>query len=387
MSCSELASSLSAQYRNTSFDGAPKRGTSASPSLNDYLATHGLLLTMCFPNSCSLGFGAQFFSASWIQKDLGPRVIPSSSGVGLILDPSLVNIQCLYPTDAGTLGRDGKGCGPMSSDRNGGSQGAASYNKNPIKRYMYRKFVTDYKNLNFGRDTKWEDIDCMEFFDLPSIEGGRLWGFIDEDGNNSTWVQNYSSPVLANLNVAAIMGHDLCSVDVLPESFVPFPIYYDAHSWAPEDFKELIELEMEFIHNQTTSVKLWVWNELVLSLPTELPPLVQGVFYVNENYTGERMKRREVARRQAKTFGDLPVFVLHNEENWHGDILECDGQEHDMTVEEALDSNSDHFSKTEKLTSLQHKNAHDIAKIQTYLRRKRRDELPIFDNMQRFGLY
>jgi len=335
---------------------------------------------MCFPNSCSLGFNAQFFSASWIQQDLGTRVIPSSTGVGLILDPSLVNIQCMYPTDAGTLGRDGNGCGPMIYDRNGGSQGAASYKKNPIKRYLARKYFTNYKNLNFGRETRWKDIDCLDFFDSPPIQPQRFWGFIGEDGNNATSVQYYSSEVLSNLNFAAIMGHDLCSVNALPEvNERPFPLYYDARSWAPEDFKEVIDLEMEFIHNKTTSGD-WIWNELVLSLPVELSPLVQGVFYVNENYIGKRTKRREAARRQAKTFGDLPVFVLHNEKNWHGDVLECDGEEHDIALQEAVNTNSD-YSKNEKSTPLNQKDAHDIMRIQTYLS-NRGDERRHFEKLQ-----
>ncbi|CAJ1936021.1 unnamed protein product [Cylindrotheca closterium] len=323
MSCPHIASSLSTQYRNTSFDGIPTR-SSSSPSLNDYLASHGLLLTMCFPSSCSFGFNAEFFSASWIQQDLGPRIIPSASGVGLILDPSLVDIQCIYPTDAGTLSRDKKGCGPMFFDPHGGSKGAASYKKHPIKRHLAQKFLTDYKNLNFGRNTRWEDIDCMEFFDLPPIQFQRLWGYTDEDGNNSTSVQYYQLAALSNENFAAIMGHDVCSVDLEPDvDRRQFPLYYDAKSWDPLDLKEVIDLEMGFIQNHTTS-RDWIWNEFVISLPVELPPLVLGVFYVNESYTGKLHKRREAAQRQAKTFGDLPVFILHNEKNWDGDIFECD---------------------------------------------------------------
>eukprot|EP00526_Cylindrotheca_closterium_P000684 CAMPEP_0113632560 /NCGR_PEP_ID=MMETSP0017_2-20120614/16927_1 /TAXON_ID=2856 /ORGANISM="Cylindrotheca closterium" /LENGTH=377 /DNA_ID=CAMNT_0000543127 /DNA_START=13 /DNA_END=1143 /DNA_ORIENTATION=+ /assembly_acc=CAM_ASM_000147 len=374
MSCSQLASSLSAQYRNTSFDGIPTAGSS-SPSLNDYLATHGLLLTMCFPNSCSFGFNAKFFSASWIQQDLGPRIIPSASGVGLILDPSLVDIQCLYPTDGGTLGRDQNGCGPTIYDRHGGSQGAASVNKNPVKKYFYRKYMTDYKNLNFGRKTQWEDIDCMEFFDLPPTELQRFWGFGDNN-NSSTSVQFYSSPDLFKTEFGAIVGHDLCSVGLEPDAGPQqFPLYYGAKSWDPQDLKEVIDLEMGFIQNQTTSGDM-IWNEFVISLPVELPPLVLGVFYVNENYAGKRSKRREAAKRQAKTFGDLPVFVMHNEKYWHGDILECDediAEELTMT----LRTNTDQSESSAPRDAGQQD---AMRMIQAHLA-KRRDERPRFEKM------
>ncbi|KAL3934745.1 MAG: hypothetical protein SGBAC_009603 [Bacillariaceae sp.] len=319
---------------------------------------------MCFPYSCSFGFGAQFFSASWIRHDLGPRTIFSDTGIGLILDPSLVDVRCLYPTDAGTLARDKKGCGPMAYDRFGGSQGASSLKKHPLKRHETRKFLTDYKNMNFGRNTKWEDIDCMEFFDSSPIQIDRFWGFIDENGNNSTAVQYYSSSALSNANIGAIMGHDVCTVGIEPDYAAwRFPLYYDAKSWDPQDFKEVIDLEMEFIQNATTSGDL-IWNEFVISLPVELPPLVLGIFYMNDNATGKRSKRREAAKRQAKTFGGLPVFVLHNEKNWYDDILECD--ETVVAMDPTRSTNAYHQPECQKVME-------EEARIQAHLATPRKE--------------
>lgn len=229
----------------------------------------------------------------------------------------------------------------MTYDRNEGSQGAASYNKNPAKKFFARKFFADYKNLNFGRSTKWEDIDCQEFFNLPPVQQERLWGF-NGDNNATTSnasVQYYSAAAISNANTEAIMGHPVCDVNLLPnaddeDGRIQFPLYYDAKSWGPGDFQEVIDLEIQFIRNETTSGDM-IWNEFVLSLPDELPPLIQGFFYLNENPLGvKRVKRREIARKQAKTLGDLPVFVLHNEDGWDGDALECDEDsvEEDRTV-------------------------------------------------------
>lgn len=258
-------------------------------------------------------------------------------------------------------------------DLNGGSKGAASYKKNPIKRHLAKTFYTEYKNINFGRETQWQDVDCMEFFGLPPIELQRLWGYMDKDGtdNNSSSVQYYSLPALSNLNVGAILGHDVCSVDLLPESGKRlFPLYYDAPSWAPEDFKQVMELQMDFIQNETTRED-WIWNEFVLSLPVELPQLVQGVFYVNENYTGSRTNRREAAQRQAKTYGGLPVFILHNEQGWDGDVLECDGDQDIDAAGEEVTTNNDYSGEAGRSFQKPEDTHEDIMRIHAFLGQRR----------------
>ena len=181
MNCTELAASLSSNYRdNTPYDNG------GSSSLSRYLGGHGLLLTMCFPFSCMIEPRDSHISASWINDRLGVHVIPTDNQIGLILDPLKADLKCIYPTDAATLSRDGNGCGPMTTDPEYGSQGARSYNF--ITRYLARKQFREYKDVNFGANTDWLDIPCDILFPIPpaGMDEQALW---DLDQHNQTLLE------------------------------------------------------------------------------------------------------------------------------------------------------------------------------------------------------
>lgn len=83
--------------------------------MTEYLSNTGVLLTICLGSDtkdeddtdpCDL-FLTNQTSASWIQQGtIGPRTFSTYSGeLGIILDPRQLNVECIYPLDAETLGR------------------------------------------------------------------------------------------------------------------------------------------------------------------------------------------------------------------------------------------------------------------------------------------
>lgn len=323
-SCQYLAATLSENFRNTSsFNNTNDRMS----SISEYLSFHGLLLTMCFPLSCSLGFNANHISGSWINQRIGPgHIIPSQSGIGLLLDPSVAEIHCLYPTDGGTDGRDDAGCGPLQMDPEHGSQGASS--KNFITRQFFRNFLNNYKTLNFGRQTSWLDIDCFDFFGLPffELDSWRL----DEEGFKSQ-----SELSLLQEQFEAIMGHPVCTPPPIED--VDVLVYSGSKSWRPQDFQEVIDLQVEFVQKFKTNSQ--IWNEIIIGLPQQLQDLVLGVFYVDNDET-----KRIAAHAEAKMLGDKFVFKLKISDNDTEDVLECDDNLMPRKRDKGLTSNAG-FSK------------------------------------------
>ena len=121
---------------------------------------------MCLPGvfsgwyPCSLRSGTNHVAASWIRhKDTDfrvfhvPKIPLAQPAVGLVLDPSVVSIGCLYPSDAGTDGRENTGCGP----------GIPPAGNIPKAMKLYWRFrLTQYKNSKFGRNATWGEIDCQD---------------------------------------------------------------------------------------------------------------------------------------------------------------------------------------------------------------------------------
>jgi len=115
--CSALAKAISAAYLSTE----AFNGTSTS-DLQTYLSSHGVLTTMCMgPNiTCAPD---KHWSFSWINVQTTVRIIPDAL-IGMIAKPTAIDLQCIYPVDGGTDGRDNNGCGPITIDPLYGSQGA-----------------------------------------------------------------------------------------------------------------------------------------------------------------------------------------------------------------------------------------------------------------------
>jgi hypothetical protein len=125
---------------------------------------------MCMGNVCPLTNAVEWdhISASWITNQTGWSVIPnsqigyiltptgaaasSSSDSPLVKDPTasppLLQVQCVYPTDAMTMGRSRGGCGPLLQDPLYGDAGYARstwWYRRQVKRALERLL-----QLNFG---------------------------------------------------------------------------------------------------------------------------------------------------------------------------------------------------------------------------------------------
>ena len=179
--CKLLADALSTAYSSTK----PFLGSTTAEA-KDYLASNGVLLTMCgvggdlLSANCSLlrapspasphwwnssgsAVEAQHWSGSWFNAVTGLSLYPGAV-VGVIADPHATDLRCIYPTDAGTDKRDGAGCGPLAGDPTFGSEGAArlSPENHAAVRAQIRAHDARMEAAFPGRD--WRDSDCAEYF-------------------------------------------------------------------------------------------------------------------------------------------------------------------------------------------------------------------------------
>jgi len=176
-SCAALATALSAKY-------ATYQEFQGGENLNSYLNDNGLLVSMCInlniftsQFSCALTKKDRILSTSWIQKnETGFRVFNSASflfpniNVGMVIDPTHLEVQCLYPADGMTAGRDdllvngrkAKSCGPVSNDVRYGSKGFDSWPK--WKRLVVREAWNMYAQINFQNN---HNVSCDDFLMQP----------------------------------------------------------------------------------------------------------------------------------------------------------------------------------------------------------------------------
>jgi hypothetical protein len=329
--CIDLASDLSERYRNTSPFG---KSSTTDHDLPRYLSTHGLLLTMCFPWECALSIDATHVSGSWINQRIGPQVIAGPE-IGLILDPLQTDIQCIYPTDTASDQRDNAGCGPHQFDPT-----------NPVTRYLVRKQLTAFKNMNFGIDTAWEDIACEYFmnFAAPSWFMPLLWQ-VGSDGE----IQYQSQISLVQGIYEGIMGHPVCTIneeqDTDDQSLWTYFINTDQNGWDPLDFERVLEMQLKFMKNpspdQQGPAVLYNWNEIIMSLPSsELKDLVVSVFYMDSPKMDDQVRARRLkhAIGAAKIFGGKPVIRLQYDVEAQEDILTCPDELEVILAEDLLTS-------------------------------------------------
>lgn len=323
--CAILAKELSQNYRSTD----PFRKN--EDSLPIYLSKHGILLTMCFPFECTIPMGATHLSGSWINQQTGVQVIQGAH-LGLILDPFQVDIHCLYPTDAGSDGRDNSGCGAPFLEPTHGSKGASSYNW--ITRNLVQKKITNYKNFNFGVDTDWQDIECEFFFPTAHGQNGGQHGSEpisplawDTSPDGQIRYQNIL-PLLEN-ELEAIMGHPVChcSDESRDTSTGLFLLHQGTTPWGTRDWQEAIDIQLQFIHEESNNhTVLWHWNEIVMSLPKpQMQDAVLALFYLDSPAMDEHSRADALARLQALSLvmGGKPYMSLHTEVSIDVDLLTC----------------------------------------------------------------
>ncbi|KAL7564278.1 hypothetical protein ACA910_014341 [Epithemia clementina (nom. ined.)] len=409
--CLRWAAQWSQHYRNTERYIPPNvvttttTRTSLSSSwlslfLKRYLSTHGLLVTMCASlnswQACILPTPMTHWSASWInayflssndnnnnssssssRSDPQSLLFPTTSQVGMILDPKKVHIRCLYPTDGNTQFRSAQGCGPVEgggvgAGKVGGGMGRTMQRPFPSlpssSSSTMRDLILQHKNLNFGVDTPWTDIDCQDFFPMVGGVAGRdqlslLWHWANQKNtttaNTTTTTTTTTSSSFSAANrsnndhhhhriiqgayeyvqeqYAHIMGHDVCNAMVRGrQTHGIYYVYTDQDSWnVPAlDWQTVMDYQWQIIQNNDSSrssqpqslssssmssmsspysVKAH-FNEIVMDLPLpQLQNVVLAVFYIvddNNDSQEQREARRKLAHAQARILGNKIVLQM-----------------------------------------------------------------------------
>lgn len=286
-------------------------------------------------------------SASYIHSTIGPRFIPMP--VGVILDPLHVDITCVYPTDAGTDGRDNDGCGPSSYNPKYGSKGAEK--AGIIGRWMAKRAYEWYTRDYYGNRT-WEEISCTELFQLPeALVNGTVWKAKVDDDYKSCNSEGYLRAARHTVDIAArqgrslahveleytslaadiawefgaLLGHPPCEVEsqTIEQLFDEYHWfeYGGTCSWKPHQFEQMMDsMRNDFIKpHPKMSIS---WNEIVAAKPRsnqEERNSIAAVFYVKYPSESDEViaEARQLAEREAKRFGRKPVLEVDLSSYWH----------------------------------------------------------------------
>jgi hypothetical protein len=286
--CNALAAELSRLYRDI-----PPSSYKSS----------GVLLTMCdaFTDVCGPQHQEDHIAASWIHHNVTGRHAIFFGQMGWILNRTVADIQCFFPTDGATDGRSDQGCG--------------AFQFKPLDKKTERNIkiqITEYKNQIFGRDTPWESIDCrrMSFlfakgqWHLPSLNddddyhndnddddddftpgtplGPQINWYI-EDCSNKANVSAYKYvPGIVSIKAMLekeILNHTLCHLrpeDAVPHLHQPDQtlIFEGQCHWSPHEWPSMIDTIAYF---RQTYPKIFFWNEFVVKKPSSTlsPPLLR----------------------------------------------------------------------------------------------------------------
>ena len=323
-SCVSLAAVLSSKYRTYS------PFNESSDSLNSHLNENGILLSMCDIHlpvvgiRCGLSPTSKSWSSSWIQeKETGFRVfaISDNYSVGKILDPTKVEINCLYPTDASSSFRDDHGCGPLSNDPQHGSRGTNRY-----YRMFEQWYLTQIKNQQFGSDTPWTNISCSDY----TFEGdlGQNVTIVRYNNNNKrqerdgsvSWKRRSSPGSVSYEAFSAysariwgeIMTHPICDTNSTNDkpnlTRDHWLLYQDGFWWEPQAWDSVLSL-MKTIRTSHPDVRLW--NELVLSKPKRQEDAVQAVFYlIKPHMSSKNLQKAYLAAKKQATKWKKPLLKV-----------------------------------------------------------------------------
>ena len=339
-SCVALASALSAKY-------AAYQEYRPGLNLNHYLNENGVLISMCLNRHFNLqpycGFGKKerIFSTSWIQqKQTGFRAYhdPSDRGfplyIGMVVDPTAHEIQCLYPVDAMAAGRDdlvgddgvtAKACGPVWNDPRFGSKG---FDNLPVwKQLLIRAGWNEYARYFFENN---RNVSCKVFFgqamdEKEPLDDGML---VIQEANQTQACQGRPTDFVYQTYVDALatdiehqVGHKLCKQSRRHPYFDRFHYltYSGRCSWRPEQFADMLATmkTIDKLHPRVLN-----WNEIVLDRPTNLSDSVQAVFYVEQWSDGENdRKYYRNAQSQAQQLGKH-LFTVQREDH-HKPLFQC----------------------------------------------------------------
>lgn len=315
--CAALAATLSSQY-STYQEYQP------SENLNRYLDENGLLVSMCshakglgplFRYECEPNKRDKILPASWIQKNqTGIRVshVPQlPTGVGMVVDPLAVDIQCLFPADGDSALRDdsisngsvAKGCGPVAVDPHYGSKGFDRLPK--WKQVFERAFWNEYAQRNFQNDP---NVSCTDFF-FQNDDGPRKLETMMylRDLNPDICFDEFSYRNYIQILVDDVeykVQHKVCqdsnSSKLHRNNWF---IYWGRCSYQPSEFEAMMDT-MKRLNEQMAQN----WNEVVLDRPETLKDVIQAIFYVEWPFNPHNQYPNAV--RQAKKM-EKHLLKLH----------------------------------------------------------------------------
>ena len=314
--CQALAANLTAYYKNAAaYDSA------AWPNLTAYLQRVGVLVSMFLgepENMIPLQPPASEtfrLSASWIQESTtGPHIFGNSTmdmfpGIGIVFDPAVLDVACIYPLDGVTEGRLDHGCGDLHAESEDFSWWQRQWIRAMVKWRKFRHF----------RHTDWKDIPCSEFFEF-AVEGDDddhdfdpPPAMVDKQQNSMDW-----DTYLMLDELTQVLGYSVCYPDRQP-SFSNDALmlaYIGSEPWTPDEWSQNAAITQHVVQEHPTN--RGIWNEIVLDYPVDddkrdstwVNPMIQAVFYLPSYSTEANKYTREVAFHQAERFGNKPVLVL-----------------------------------------------------------------------------
>ena len=264
---------------------------------------------------CELRPVIKSMSSSWVQEhETGFSVFQTLDeiSVGKILDPTRVEINCLYPANAGAVHRDNHGCGPLSSDPQHGSRGT-----NPYYRMLEQLEITQAKNQQFGKDTPWTNISCSDY---DFVEIGKNITIVRKEGGNSDSPMHPSAASVSYETYEAciarfwgeVMGHPIC--DTNRTNNIPhftkdhWLVYEDETWWEPRAWNSMMSITRTI---RTSHANVRLWNELVLSKPRKQPDVVQAVFYlIKPNMNREDIRKAYLMAKRQATKWEKPLLKV-----------------------------------------------------------------------------
>ena len=195
------------------------------------------------------------------------------SGWGNIVDPRSSSYLCGFASDAATIARDNRGCGPVKLDPDDGSIGSdASIRDKVLARFFVHKA---YAAVNA---TNWK-VPCSELVseaaNVSAIDDldhdlRTIWDFFNDD-----WLD-------------PLIGHPYCiddSAHCVREGTCGNLLIWTGPS--TQDFNDLLDIQ-NILHDRYPNVMEKSFNEIVLEIPTSpenLETLYSAVFWVNDSFS------------------------------------------------------------------------------------------------------
>jgi len=199
--CEQVASSLNKRWLD-----AKDRFDPDSGPLNDWLANHGIMVSMCAPTGypnvtvpCSDEWTKDYYAASWVgltdtlekkieadESPILPLYVQDAVGVVYDFTSPQTEVRCAYPSDGNTVNRDDKGCGAVKYDFHLGSDPPSIWGSADYPQPSLREAVAIANN----KDASFEDTLLLENFIRDYEIQVEAWDPADWQ-NVRTW-ENYT---------------------------------------------------------------------------------------------------------------------------------------------------------------------------------------------------